>query len=72
MLLEVAYNPDVFAKMYSEGIFKYIFLSEEGFEDVVDMIKEQDREKVFVITDRMGTPADFDNLRIIRSALVLT
>ena len=69
VLLEVAYFPDVFAKMYSEGIFKYIFLSEEGFEDVVDMIKEQDREKVFVITDRMGTPADFDNLKIVRRPL---
>ena len=66
VLLDVAYSPDVFAKMYKAGGYRYIFISEEGFEDVSDMIKEQDRSLVYVITDRMGTPADFDNLRIIR------
>ncbi len=69
VLLDVAYSPDVFAKLYSEGVYRYIFLSEEGYIDVADNIKEQDKEKVFVITDRMGTPADFDNMKIVRRPL---
>ena len=69
VILDVAYSPDVFAKLYSEGIYRYIFISEEGYVDVSDMLKEQDKDKVFVITDRMGTPAEFDNLKIIRRPL---
>ncbi|MBQ9605935.1 MAG: response regulator [Lachnospiraceae bacterium] len=66
VILDVAYSPDVFAKMYKGGGYRYIFISEEGFEDVADLIREQDRPSVCVITDRMGTPADFYNMRIIR------
>lgn len=69
VLLDVAYSPDVFAKLYSEGVYKYIFISEAGYIDVADILKEQDKEKVFVITDRMGTPGDFDNLKIVRRPL---
>ena len=69
VILDVAYSPDVFAKLYAEGVYRYIFISEEGYVDVVDNIKDQDRDKVFVITDRMGTPGDFDNLKIVRRPL---
>ena len=69
VILNEAYSPDVFAKLYAEGLYRYIFISEGGYVDVSDLIKEQDRDKVFVITDRMGTPADFDNLKIIRRPL---
>ncbi|MBO5551616.1 MAG: response regulator, partial [Lachnospiraceae bacterium] len=66
VLLDAAYTPDVFTKMYRADGYSYIFISEEGFEDVADMIREQDRSRVYIITDRMGAPADFNNMRIIR------
>lgn len=69
MILDTAYSPDVFAKLYSEGLYRYVFISEQGYVDVADIIKEQDKDKVFIITDRMGTPADFDDLKIIRRPL---
>ena len=69
VILETAYMPDAFAKMYQEAEYRYIFISENGYADLSDIIKDEDREKVFIITDRMGTPADFDGLRIVRRPL---
>ncbi len=69
VILDAAYMPDIFAKMYGEGGHDYIFLSEDGYQDVADLISDQDKEKVFVITDRMGTPMDFEGSRIIRRPL---
>lgn len=66
VILDTAFTPDVFAKMYKSTVYDYIFISEDGYPDVGDLLEESDREKVFIITDRMGTPADFDNLRIVR------
>ena len=69
VILDTVYMPDAFSKMYHETEYRYIFISENGYADLSDMIKDEDREKVFIITDRMGTPADFDGLRIVRRPL---
>ncbi|MCR5773854.1 MAG: response regulator [Lachnospiraceae bacterium] len=69
VLLDTAYSPDMFAKFYSNGTYSYIFISDAGYEDVCDLIKESDKSRTRIITDRMGTPADFGGLRIVRRPL---
>ena len=69
VILDTALSPDVFVRLYSENSYGYLFISEHGYADVADLIKESDRDKVFIITDRMGTPADFHGMRIVRRPL---
>lgn len=65
-LVDITYMPEDFTKMFRSGRYDYILVSDKGYQDVADILKEAERASVFIITDRMSAPADFDFFRIIR------
>jgi signal transduction histidine kinase/CheY-like chemotaxis protein len=65
-LVDVTYMPEDFTKMLGTGRYDYILVSDTGYQDVAELLGECEKASVFVITDRLSSPADFDFYRIIR------
>ena len=58
-----------FTQLYQTGYYSLVFISDRNFPQVSDALEDYDRSKVFVISDRSGSPRDFMNIRVIRRPL---